>query len=313
MKVLNIAMVVLYGEAMWQLGKLDKVLCSNHIIQACVYKEALFSSSLDGVNATLFDLFAQQIVTTHACKETRLVMRHIDAFSKTLSVLKNDKLSLVEKMVFSIYKEEMSPKCAFEFETYCHAGVELPALMKAAQMHARCEIADIDSKNNGRMARLLSVLLLIESGILTEPLIYPSFYFKKRHVDYYKLLDDVKKNGNFEPWIKFYLTVVRDSAIDTNRRASESKDLEEKVLDTIISDEEMGKGFELRMDAVPVLFQYPVITVKELETQMQVSYASARKIIADFMRLGFLVEAGEHKRDRLFVFKPYMDLLEKEY
>jgi Fic family protein len=337
----------LYGDVMLQLGKLnemtDRLPDVDGFIRAYVYKEALLSSSIEGINTTLLDVFTQPMVRTKPNKNTQLVMNYTKAFYKALAMIKQDNFPIIARVILGAHMELMTggdgdrsnpgsyrkqtvkvgnlvpppapmvPGLMAELEKYINTKDDLPVVIKAGLAHVQFETIHPFLDGNGRIGRLLITLMLLESGVLSEPIIYPSLYFKRRHFDYYKLLDGVRTDGNFEDWIKFYLSVIRDSAKDACRRAKDIEGLEKKMEDVIWSDNKSGKARAPRFNAISLLFNCPVISIKELGAQIHVSYNTAGKIVADFIRLGFLVEEDHRKRDRLFKFKSYFEVLEKEY
>lgn len=339
--------ISLYGEVMLHLGKLNEMTYRLHdvdnFIRAYVYKEALLSSSIEGINTTLLDVFTQPLVKGRASKNTQLVMNYTKALYKALEMIKKDNFPIVERVIRGAHKELMSGgdgdqsnpgsyrkqtvkvgnlvpppatmvhKLMAELEKYINMREGLPAVIRTGLVHVQFETIHPFLDGNGRIGRLLIALMLVDSGVLSEPIIYPSLYFKRRHFDYYKFLDGVRTEGNFEAWIQFYLSVIRDSAIDACRRARDIESLEEKVRDIILSDKKIGKGRESRLKAIPALFNSPVISIGELSSQINVSYNTSGKIIDDFIRLDLLLEEDKKKRDRLFRFKPYFEVLEREY
>ena len=170
-----------------------------------------------------------------------------------------------------------------DLEHFAHnESIFFPDLLKIALIHYQFETIHPFLDGNGRIGRLLIVLMLVESGILSEPIVYPSYYFKKRNFDYYKFLDGVRTNGDFESWITSYLGVIRDSSIDACRRAQDIERLRENMKDAVIDDERLSNVRESRLQAIPVFFNFPVMSIKTVQEQLGVSYNTAHKIISDF-------------------------------
>jgi len=97
------------------------------------------------------------------------------------------------------------PTCSF-FERFLHGTDDgLPAVIKAGLAHVQFETIHPFLDGNGRVGRLLITFLLCHAGVLHEPLLYLSLYFKEHRADYYRLLDAVRKEGSWEEWLEFFL------------------------------------------------------------------------------------------------------------
>lgn len=341
------ATVELYGQAMFHLGELDEAISRSpnkkRFIKAYVQKEAMLSSSIEGINTTFVDVFTQPLLQTKPNKNTELVMNYVKTLYSSVEMIKKENLPISTRVILKAHEELMQTESnnkanpgnyrkqtvtvgnlvpapaneistlMSELETYINIDETLPPLIKTGLVHVQFETIHPFLDGNGRIGRLLIVLMLLETGILSEPIIYPSYYFKKNPYDYYGLLDRVRTKGDFESWIKYYLSVIRDSSQDACKRASDIENLEENMLDTISKDKKFIKTRETRLKAVPILFDYPIIGVKELSLELNVSYNTANKIISDFIELGFLKKEGKKTRGKLFKFDPYFKILEHDY
>lgn len=338
----------LYGEAMFHLGKLNemtqKLQNIKCFVRTYVNKEALLSSSIEGINTTLLNIFTQPFLKTKPDKNTQLVMNYTAALYKTLSVIQKNNLPIVSRVILNAHKTLMQAgegnktdpgnyrkqavkvgnlipppptkiaKLMSKLENYINTDDSLPPLIKAGLVHVQFETIHPFLDGNGRIGRMLIVLMLVESGILSEPIIYPSYYFKKQHLDYYKLLNGVRTDGDFESWIKFYLSVIKNSCIDACKRAQEIEKLKKQTIQTITESKKFsGTTRETLLRTVPIIFNHPVISIKKLSLQLNVSYNTAHKIITNFVELDFLVEQTKQKRSKLFRFEPYFTILEREY
>jgi len=191
------------------------------------------------------------------------------------------------------------------------AGAAIPPLIKAGLVHVQFETIHPFLDGNGRIGRLLIVLMLVESGLLSKPILYPSYYFKKHQMEYYQGLDGVRTLGDFESWIIYYLTAIRDSSIDAYKRIKDLQALQERLTQRIAQSSAKEPTTKLR--ALSVLFSYPVISATKLSAELDIAYNTARQVITDFMELGFLVEENEQKRGKLFKFQDYLVVLEQSY
>jgi len=337
----------LHGQAMLHLGKLNEMTQRipniKRFIKAYVNKEALLSSEIEGVNTTLLNLYTQPLLATKPDKNTQLVLNYTEALYKTLADIQEKNLPIVSRVILAAHKElmqngegeksapgsyrkqavrvgnlipapaKMVPELMSDLEKYINVEDDLPALIKAGLAHVQFETIHPFLDGNGRIGRMLIVLMLVQSAVLSEPIIYPSYYFKKRNMRYYQTLDAVRTDGDFEGWIRYYLSVIKDSSIDAYKRAKDIEELEVQMTATISESEKLKKGKGTRLKAISILFNHPVIDIQTLSSELDVSYNTANKIITDFMELGFLMKQTEQKRGKLFQLKPYFEILEREY
>ncbi len=337
----------LYGEAMHHLGTLNEMASRlpdiKRFINAYVIKEALLSSSIEGIHTSLIDVFTQPLLETRPNKNTQLVMNYKTALDAALTLVRQDGLPISSRVILKAHELLMQvgegeradpghyrkqsvrvgnlipapapqvPNLMTALEQYINAEDTIPTLIKAGFAHVQFEMIHPFLDGNGRIGRLLIVLMLVTQKILAQPILYPSYYFKKHHLEYYRLLDRVRTHGDFEAWITFYLTVIKDSSIDAHRRAKAIEDLQAQLTTTITKNLAAPKTVETRTKALSVLFSSPVINVTKLKKHLAVSYNTANLIILEFVKLGILTAETEQKRGKLFKFVPYLELLEEEY
>jgi Fic family protein len=340
-------LMILYGQAMQQLAKLNEMSLripnAERFLKAYVIKEALLSSAIEGVHTTIIDVFTQPVEGGKPNKETQLVLNYNKALDVALTLLREQGMPITNRIILSAHEALMSegegeranpgnyrqqpvrvgqlvpppahliPELMSDLEKYINTDDSLPALIKAGLAHVQFETIHPFIDGNGRIGRLLIVLLLIDTNLLLSPILYPSYFFKKHHLEYYQRLDLVRTKGDFEGWIKYYLEGICVSSQDAYRRASDIELLEKNIIEQLHSDHQTARIHEQLSRALLVLFQFPVINAKELAAQLDKSYNAANKLIAYFVDKGILYEIGEKKRNKLFQFKQYLELLEKEY
>lgn len=337
--------ITLYGDTMLELGKLNEM--ANRLpdikrfIKAYVTKEALLSSSIEGIHTTLLDVFTQPLSDTKPNKDTQLVMNYTQALYTAFDMIHTG-IPIASRLIRVAHEELMKsgngesdpgnyrkqsvrvgnlvpppsqeiPQLMSELESYINTDETLPALIRAGLAHVQFEIIHPFLDGNGRIGRLLIVLMFLERKLLSAPILYPSYYFKKHHLEYYQKLDRVRTHGDFEGWISFYLTAIKESSIDAHSRAKDIESLSQTLTKLIKNNNKAGKACETRLQALSILFSYPIISINELSAQLKVSYNTANQIILHFIELEFVFEETQQKRGKLFKFKPYFDVLEKEY
>lgn len=344
--ILDEQLMALYGETMLHLGKLDEMTArlpdKKRFIKSYVIKEALLSSSIEGIHTTMMELFTQPFLENQPNKDTQLVMNYTKALGKALDMIRNENMPIVSRVILNAHKALMQlgqgdksnpghyrkqtvkvgnlipappqqiSELMSQLEHYINTDETIPTLIKAGLAHVEFEIIHPFLDGNGRIGRLLIVLILIERGILSEPILYPSYYFKKNHFEYYQRLDRVRTHGDFEGWIHFYLKVIKDSSIDAYWRATQIEKLDFEIKTIILNDKRFIKMYDTMVKALTIIFNYPIININQLSLQLEVSYNTANKIITHFVRLGVLVAQTKQKRGKLFRFKKYLEILEQE-
>ncbi len=198
-------------------------------------------------------------------------------------------------------------------EKYINEPSDLPPLIRAGLVHVQFETIHPFLDGNGRIGRLLIVLMLIDNGLLSLPILYPSYYFKKHQFEYYQNLDRVRTHGDFEGWITYYLKTIRDSALDACMRAKEIEALEATLKDMIQTDPQFAKIRETASIAIDFLFAQPIANVAQMSKNLGKAYNTVHNILKRFIELGLVSESIVHKRNKLYRFDPYIALLEKEY
>ena len=339
--------IFLYGEASFALGRLNEMSLRlpdpKRFIKAYIIKEALISSAIEGIHTTLINLFTYPLGELKPNKDTQLVLNYIQALDTTSKMLKEEGLPLVSRVILQAHKVlmgigdgdraspgefrkqsvrvgELVPPPAIEIlglmselEKYINESSELPSLIQAGLTHVQFETIHPFLDGNGRIGRLLIVLMLINSGLLNMPILYPSYYFKKYHLEYYQRLDRVRTHGDFEGWIVYYLKAIKNSAEDAYARARDIESLEHQLRKMIQSATKFTKMRETAMLTLDLLFSLPVIGIPELSQGIGRSYNTAHNIIKQFIDLGLVSENVQYKRNKLYRFEPYLVLLEKEY
>lgn len=336
-----------YGASMHRLAQLNEMTLrvpnTQRFIKAYVVKEALLSSAIEGIHTTLIEAFTQPVSLTKPNKETQLVLNYTHALDVALNLMKNENLPIGNRIILASHEKLMSeghgdhaspgqfrkqsvrvgnlipppatqvPQLMSELERFINVDESVPPLIKAGLAHVQFETIHPFLDGNGRIGRLLIVLMLIDSNLLNSPILYPSYYFKKHHFEYYRRLDAVRIDGDFEGWIHYYLKAIEESSFDAYQRALDIELLEQNFKQEIQTNERFIRMQEHAKIALNVLFQFPIINIQTLADNIGKSYNTARNIIELFTEIGILVEESQQKRNKLYYFKQYLELLEKEY
>src|SRR5208282_1791553 len=197
--------------------------------------------------------------------------------------------------------------CMGALESFLHSEPpELPLLARAALVHVQFETIHPFLDGNGRLGRLLITFLLCVAGALREPVLYLSLYFKTNRQRYYELLDRVRTNGDWETWLEFFLTGVKETA-------QQAADTSREILTLIEKDrrkiEELGRpaGSVLRVHLH--LQRKPIITIPATAEQLSLSAPTVAKALQHMVKLGMVRETTGKQRHRLFTYHRYLDIL----
>jgi Fic family protein len=192
------------------------------------------------------------------------------------------------------------------FEKYIHAKDTLPPLIRTGLLHVQFETIHPYLDGNGRIGRLLITLLLEHWGLLDVPLLYLSLYFKRHRAEYYRRLNAVRTDGDFESWLKYFLegiAVISDETVETSQKLFALIDTDRaKVLSMHSTSVGGVRLFEL-------LPSHPIITVAKAVKLLNTTKPTAIKAISGLVNAGILVEATGRRRDRAYSFEAYLNIL----
>lgn len=181
----------------------------------------------------------------------------------------------------------------------------LPDLIKIAIIHYQFETIHPFLDGNGRVGRLLITLYLVSKGILKQPILYLSDFFEKNRMLYYDNLMRTRTHNDINQWLKFFLTGI----IETAKKGVTTFDGILQLQKNL--DEKLKSLGNRNIDArkvVDYLYTQPIIEVTKVEELIQKSSVTAYKLLADLERLDIIKEISGAQRNKLFVFKDYLDL-----
>jgi Fic family protein len=309
-----------------------------------VRKEAVLSSQIEGTQSTLSDLlrFESEALSGQPIDDVREVSNYVDAMMHGLARLETLPLSLRllremhAKLLESGRGGTKNPgtfrtsqnwiggtrpgnalfvpppanrvmDCLGDWETYLHdEPSDLPPLVKAGLLHVQFETIHPFLDGNGRLGRLLITLYLCSVGVLNQPLLYLSLYFKTNRPDYYRLLQEVREHGHWEAWLEFFLQGVAetaDAAFDTANAivALFGADREK------IANEAKGAGSALQIhDAMRTT---PYVSAPKATEITGLSMPTVNSALEQLQALGVLEEVTGKKRGRVFAYTAYLDVL----
>lgn len=198
-------------------------------------------------------------------------------------------------------------ECIGDLERFIHETQDgLPALVRAGLAHVQFETIHPFLDGNGRVGRLLIALMLFDSGILAQPLLYLSLYLKQHRDEYYRLLNAVRTDGDWEAWLEFFLEGVAEtsqSAVDTAHR----------LLALFRADTQrvqaLGRSSSSALRVFDALRARPLATPQSLVDRAGVSYVTVLRALDALGGLGIVREITGRKRERVFAYGEYLDVL----
>jgi Fic family protein len=202
---------------------------------------------------------------------------------------------------------DMVAECMAALERFLHGkNGGVPPVVRAGLAHAQFETIHPFLDGNGRVGRLLITLLLCDAGVLHEPLLYLSLHFKQNRNVYYDLLDRVRRDGDWEAWLSFFLEGVRetaDGAVDTAQRL------------TAAFQEDRGRieaGGRRRYSVLRVhdtLKARPILSLNAVRERAGMTFPTAAAAMRELVSQRIVREITGKRRNRLFVYERYLSIL----
>jgi Fic family protein len=197
--------------------------------------------------------------------------------------------------------------CLDNFEKFLHDD-KTPSLVRAALAHVQFESIHPFLDGNGRLGRLLITLMLCAEGVLKQPMLYLSLYFKKRRQEYYDLLQAVRDRGAWEAWIEFFLNGVVETANESVETAQQLLALFDEDRALIRS---LGRSSAAPLHVHELLQREPIIGILPASRALKVTHPTVMKAIRNLQNLGIVKEVTGKRRGRLFAYTRYMDILNR--
>lgn len=314
-------------------------------ISMYVRKEALISSQIEGTQCTLDDVLDPEL-NSNANLDVADVINYVKACSYAIERL--EKLPLCNRLLREIHDQLLSgvrgqeknpgefrksqnwigaANCSLkearyippnvndmnlamdELERYMNNGDDYDPLIRISLIHYQFETIHPFLDGNGRVGRLMILLYLMEQGFISKPIIYISYFLKKNQVEYYDRISEVRRSGNYEQWISFFLEAVSAAAKDSLDTVEKLDALHvgnvEKLPKTSRSNDNVRKLFDY-------IEQYPIIDIKKTSEVLKISYNTVSSAIKKLEMLGILKQTTNSSRNRVFAYEDYLNILRKD-
>ena len=344
---MDLEMLKLLSDADRKLGRLDgitQILPNPELFVAMyVQKEAVLSSQIEGTQASLTDILD---IGADMNKDTEIqdVVNYVSAMKYGLTRLQTFPLCLrlIREIHAVLLKEGRGSNrnpgefrtsqnwigpagCTLsnatfvpptvpdmnvalgDLESFFYEKDDIPSLIKIALIHAQFESIHPFLDVNGRVGRLLITFWLCSEKILSQPLLYLSYYFKINRLEYYDRLMAVRKSGDWEGWIKFFLKGIASVSDEATESAKLIIQLKEKY-SQILSDKSNNNYIKL----LDHLFETPFICKNSAAEFLQISYPTASTIIEEFVRQNILTDiTPDQQRNKRYCFVEYVNILNR--
>jgi len=197
--------------------------------------------------------------------------------------------------------------CLDNFEKFLHdEKVKMPILIRAAIAHVQFETIHPFLDGNGRIGRLLITLMLCNDGILKQPSLYLSLYFKANRQEYYNHLQNIRETGDFESWIKFFLTGVEKTS---NGAVTTAKN----IINLFNQDSNLIETSDKCTPAILAIYKYlqksPITNTGKIKEECKISLPTIIRNMENLEYLGIVEEITKKERHKIFVYKKYLEIL----
>ena len=318
------------------------------ILYSFIRKEAVLSSQIEGMRSSLADLLLYEIDEQPGVpvEDAQEVSRYVAALEHGLARLRGGfplSLRLIGEMhavlldhpqgrgktpgefrrsqvwiggtrpgnaVFVPPPADAVAVCLADLERFLNDVPEsTPPLIKAALAHVQFETIHPFLDGNGRIGRLLIVLQLVHDGLLREPLLYPSLFFKKHRALYYELLNAVRLQGDWERWLDYFADGVEQSATQAVATAKQLLVLVDRDRDRIAT---LGRSATSALAVLQALQRQPVTSAAALVKATGLALATVNRMLVQLVDAGIVSEVTQRQRDRIFSYRAYVDALNAE-
>ncbi len=196
--------------------------------------------------------------------------------------------------------------CMGALELFINRDDEISPLVKAALVHVQFESIHPFLDGNGRVGRLLIQMMLCNSGLLRKPLLYLSLYFKQHRQDYYRLLNGIRQDGNWEAWIEFFLEAVQYTASDAVRLLTE---LQRRVDHDKATIATFGRMRNNAAKVLSVMQRHIVTRPLILAKQVGLAPSTIYRVLEKLEEHGIIQQSTQGERNRLYTYSAYQSMI----
>lgn len=204
---------------------------------------------------------------------------------------------LRSKIIYTPPPPEIIPKLIQRLEKFCKAAHDdIPVLIQCALIHYQFEAIHPFGDGNGRIGRLLVLLMLCKRDLLPEPLLYLSAFFDAHLPEYYSGLLEVSRKSEWGAWVKFFLRAVAVQATEAIYNIKRLEDLHAKYRRILHGRKASGNAVEL----ADILFENPYVSIPLAKKYLGVSYPAAKGTVYTLVGAGILSPTDMPHRSKIF-------------
>ena len=339
----------LLDHANQALGRLDGISVLlpdiSFLLYLYVRKEALVSSQIEGTQSSLADLllFENKVPTSVPKEDVEEVSNYVAAmqhglrrmaagFPLSLRLIREIHAILLRggrginqapgefrrsqnwiggsrpgNATFVPPPPQQMMQCLDGLERFLHdEKQQLPLLIQAGLVHVQFESIHPFLDGNGRLGRLLITLLLCAQGALKQPLLYLSLYFKLHRSQYYDQLQRVRTEGAWEEWLEFFLNGVTTTAQEAAETAT-------RVLKLFADDrkkiQKLGRPASSALQIYEYMQKKPIANIRIVAKSLKLSIPTVTLALNHLVRIGIVEEITGKRRDRLFTYSRYFNIV----
>lgn len=201
-------------------------------------------------------------------------------------------------------------ECMGKLELFIHDHtIPLPVLIKAALVHVQFETIHPFLDGNGRLGRLLITLMLCEAGVLKEPFLYLSLFFKVHLQEYYRLLNDVRKSGDWEAWLSYFMEAV---ALTSRQAVTTARQIIHQISNDRQTIKRTGRSAETTIAVFNCFTRKLITDSKHIIVETGLSPATVNSALSKLQQLDIVTEITGKKRDKVYSYAMCMDVLNRE-
>lgn len=313
-------------------------------ISMYVRKEALISSQIEGTQCTLDDIL-DPYNENSANLDVSDVINYVNAVTFAIGRLKELPLCLRlireihAKLLDNVRGDEKNPgefrtsqnwigpsgcalkdaryippnvenmnECLTELEKYINYAEEYDPLIRAALIHYQFETIHPFLDGNGRIGRLLILLYLMEQKRIAKPIICISYFLKMNQIEYYDRITEVRRSGNYEQWIVFFLEAVKAACRDSLDTIKKLNELHTRNLSVIPYS---SRSTDNAKALFTYIEQHPIIDIGKTALALNLSYNTVSSIVKKFEALGILRKTTNKARNKVYEYTDYLAVLRK--
>jgi Fic family protein len=201
------------------------------------------------------------------------------------------------------------PDLLGDLERFIHDTADgLPPLVRIALVHAQFETIHPFLDGNGRIGRLLIAALLEHTGLLAQPLMVLSGYLKRHQAEYYRRLSAIRTDGEWEPWVAFFLEGVTTAAGDAERSVIDLASLIAADRRRLLDAPRVGSASYRLFEMLPTM---PRFTIEQVRKRLNTSFPTASAAVGLLLELGIIAELTGRRKNRSYAYQTYIERLSR--